>query len=84
MFAECGNFPHLKGGIRHLNEKWRATIPDSLPADVLWGSLVTHSNEPQRTSAGRLLFRIESTEKAGCRNNHSGVCFLIGPVTFRV
>ena len=28
MFAECGNFPHLKGGIRHLNEKWRATIPD--------------------------------------------------------
>ena len=28
MFAESGNFPHLKGGIRHLNEKWRATIPD--------------------------------------------------------
>ena len=32
----------------------------SLPADVLWGSFVTHSNEcvtnePQRTSAGRLL-----------------------------
>ena len=26
----------------------------SLPADVLWGSFVTHSNEPQRTSAGRL------------------------------
>ena len=29
----------------------------SLPADVLWGSSVTHSflpNEPQRTSAGRL------------------------------
>ena len=31
----------------------------SLLADVLWGSFVTHSflpNEPQRTSAGRLLF----------------------------
>ena len=32
----------------------------SLPADVLWGSFVTHSmrgvtNEPQRTSAGRLV-----------------------------
>ena len=26
----------------------------SLPADVVWGSFVTHSNEPQRTSAGRL------------------------------
>ena len=28
MFAGCGNFPHLKGGIRHLNEKWGATIRD--------------------------------------------------------
>ena len=26
----------------------------SLPADVLWGSFVTHSFLPQRTSAGRL------------------------------
>ena len=26
-----------------------------LPAEVLWGSFVTHSNEPQRTSAGRLV-----------------------------
>ena len=26
----------------------------SLPADVVWGSFVTHSNEPQRNSAGRL------------------------------
>ena len=40
-------------------------VPISLPADVLWGSFVTHSsvgrnecvtNEPQRTSAGRLGF----------------------------
>ena len=36
------------------------TQPASLPADVRWGSFVTHSrnecvtNEPQRTSAGRL------------------------------
>ena len=36
----------------------------SLPADVLWGSFVTHSflphvtNEPQRTSAGRLGVRL--------------------------
>ena len=36
MFAECGNFPRLKGGIRHLNEKWRATIPD-VPKQPFWG-----------------------------------------------
>ena len=44
--------------------------PDSLPADVRWGSVVTHSfispwgrnecmtTEPQRTSAGRLRARL--------------------------
>ena len=50
---------------RHLGTQ---TVNPSLPADVLWGSFVTHSflpygpsgrnecvtNEPQRTSAGRL------------------------------
>ena len=29
----------------------------SLPADFLWGSFVTHvTNEPQRTSSGRLAY----------------------------
>ena len=50
---------------KNLVDNYRAKI--SLPADVLWGSFVTHSflmnvfisnecvtNEPQRTSAGRL------------------------------
>ena len=50
----------------------------SLPADVLWGSFVTHSfllhgrpwgrnecvtNEPQRTSAGRLLYPLKKSYK---------------------
>ena len=42
--------------MRKTNKRW-----PSLPADVLWGSFITHSgrnvfvrNEPQRTSAGRL------------------------------
>ena len=36
--------------------KFVVIVEGSLPADVLWGSFVTHSvtNEPQRTSAGRL------------------------------
>ena len=37
---------------------WTDYLSTSLPADFLWGSFVTHSflptNEPQRTSAGRL------------------------------
>ena len=40
----------------------------SLPADVLWGSFVTHSfvtNEPQRTSAGRLAFIRPPNEGVG-------------------
>ena len=36
---------------------WAFNIANSLPADVLWGSLVTYSNEPKRTSAGRLHYR---------------------------
>ena len=49
MFAECGNFPHLKGGIRHLNEKWRATIPDwkygkgGMPKQPFWGLFLDRS-----------------------------------------
>ena len=33
----------------------------SLPADVLWGSFVTHSFLPQRTSAGRLEYQAFKT-----------------------
>ena len=44
---------------KNYNTKWKSL--NSFPADVRWGSFVTHSflnecvtNEPQRTSAGRL------------------------------
>ena len=53
------------------------SLRDSLPADVLWGSFVTHSflrgrndcvtNEPQRTSAGRLSQRRPIAEAKKCR-----------------
>ena len=55
-------------------------VPCSLPANVLWGSFVTHSflpggrnecvtNEPQRTSAGRLCTVGINLEKLAQRQN---------------
>ena len=47
FFMNMGQYKNL------INYSHAARRP-SLLADVLWGSFVTHSNEPQRTSAGRL------------------------------
>ena len=62
MSNKTSNYDPL--GVLHIMfYKGRLRPNGSLPAHVLWGSFVTHSflphgrlaNEPQRTSAGRLL-----------------------------
>ena len=50
---------YVNGELLSSTKKCVQQFTPSLPADVLWGSFVTHSyecvtNEPQRTSAGRL------------------------------
>ena len=91
-----GGNPHVREG----DARWEFRIRGnqsgrSLPADVLWGSFVTHSflpwgrnecvtNEPQRTSAGRLIwawlrFYLTSKKSFGDQTStqYDGFCFCL-------
>ena len=62
LSLNCPQFSHFSGK----GPLFWCTIKCSLPADVLWGSFVT--NEPQRTSAGRL-DKVMLTERGRPREN---------------